>query len=227
MELEIGKCFIQRNPMWGRGVARINKRIQSSVLDFERIDATIIFTSAGLEVVEHNIQPDRIFTQTGYESVSQEVFDKLLSMTRMLNVAARAIVAKDADQLCTEPNGLPPIQGCMAAKTDNGYSVIQILEADPFLPKYKVERLTIASGLVGEITQLSVKQIMLDKYHPLPDKTFESLHELLSKTKEEVLHFLTMQQLLGNKTQQEYADEYARSMKNLLDGVYDVIDVHK
>ena len=142
MEIEIGQCYCRRNPLWGRDVVRINRQVQSSVLDFERFDVTIIKTSEGLELIEHQTLPLSIFANTGYEPIPEELFLKLFAMARMARAASQAkSLSLGAEQ--------------------------------------QVESLLREYGIIDDT----------------PAETF--------------------------------AQQYAQGMKNLLDGVYDMVDVHK
>ena len=142
MEIEIGQCYCRRNPLWGRDVVRVNRQVQSSVLDFERFDVTIIKTSEGLELIEHQTLPLSIFANTGYEPIPEELFLKLFAMARMARAASQAkSLSLGAEQ--------------------------------------QVESLLREYGIIDDT----------------PAETF--------------------------------AQQYAQDMKNLLDGVYDVVDVHK
>ena len=142
MEIEVGQCYCRRNPLWGRDVVRVNRQVQSSVLDFERFDVTTIKTSEGLELIEHQTLPLTIFANTGYEPVPEELFLKLFAMARMARAASQAkSLSLGAEQ--------------------------------------QVESLLREYGIIDDT----------------PAETF--------------------------------AQQYAQGMKNLLDGVYDVVDVHK
>jgi hypothetical protein len=142
MEIEVGQCYCRRNPLWGRDVVRVNRQVQSSVLDFERFDVTTIKTSEGLELIEHQTLPLSIFANTGYEPVPEELFLKLFAMARMARAASQAkSLSLGAEQ--------------------------------------QVESLLREYGIIDDT----------------PAETF--------------------------------AQQYAQGMKNLLDGVYDVVDVHK
>ena len=142
MEIEVGQCYCRRNPLWGRDVVRVNRQVQSSVLDFERFDVTIIKTSEGLELIEHQTLPLSIFANTGYEPIPEELFLKLFAMARMARAASQAkSLSLGAEQ--------------------------------------QVESLLREYGIIDD-------------------------------TPAEI-----------------FAQQYAQGMKNLLDGVYDVVDVHK
>ena len=142
MEIEVGQCYCRRKPLWGRDVVRVNRQVQSSVLDFERFDVTIIKTSEGLELIEHQTLPLTIFANTGYEPVPEELFLKLFAMARMARAASQAkSLSLGAEQ--------------------------------------QVESLLREYGIIDDT----------------PAETF--------------------------------AQQYAQDMKNLLDGVYDMVDVHK
>jgi len=142
MEIEVGQCYCRRNPLWGRDVVRVNRQVQSSVLDFERFDVTIIKTSEGLELIEHQTLPLSIFANTGYEPIPEELFLKLFAMARMARAASQAQnLSLGAEQ--------------------------------------QVESLLREYGIIDDT----------------PAETF--------------------------------AQQYAQGMKNLLNGVYDVVDVHK
>ena len=142
MEIEVGQCYCRRNPLWGRDVVRVNRQVQSSVLDFERFDVTVIKTSEGLELIEHQTLPLTIFANTGYEPVPEELFLKLFAMARMARAASQAkSLSLGAEQ--------------------------------------QVESLLRDYGIIDDT----------------PPELF--------------------------------AQQYAQGMKNLLDGVYDVVDVHK
>lgn len=142
MEIEVGQCYCRRNPLWGRDVVRVNRQVLSSVLDFERFDVTVIKTSEGLELIEHQTLPLTIFANTGYEPVPEELFLKLLAMARMARAASQAKnLSLGAEQ--------------------------------------QIESLLREYGIIDDT----------------PCETF--------------------------------AQQYAQGMKNLLDGVYDVVDVHK
>jgi hypothetical protein len=142
MEIEVGQCYCRRNPLWGRDVVRVNRQVQSSVLDFERFDVTIIKTSEGLELIEHQTLPLSIFANTGYEPIPEELFLKLFAMARMARAASQAkSLSLGAEQ--------------------------------------QVESLLREYGIIDDT----------------PAETF--------------------------------AQQYAQDMKNLLDGVYDMVDVHK
>ena len=142
MEIEVGQCYCRRNPLWGRDVVRVNRQVQSSVLDFERFDVTTIKTSEGLELIEHQTLPLTIFANTGYEPVPEELFLKLFAMARMARAASQAkSLSLGAEQ--------------------------------------QVESLLREYGIIDDT----------------PAETF--------------------------------AQQYAQDMKNLLDGVYDMVDVHK
>ena len=146
MEIEVGQCYCQRNPLWGRNVIRVNRELQSSVLDFERFDVTIIKTSEGLELIEHQTLPLTIFANTGYESVPEELFLKLLAMARLSRAASQA----------------------------NSTS----LERD-------------------------------------------------QKEHQQVESLLREYGIIDDTSPEVFAQQYAQGMMNLLDGVYDVVDVHK
>ena len=142
MEIEVGQCYCRRNPLWGRDVVRVNRQVQSSVLDFERFDVTMIKTSEGLELIEHQTLPLTIFANTGYEPIPEELFLKLFAMARMARAASQAkSLSLGAEQ--------------------------------------QVESLLREYGIIDDT----------------PAETF--------------------------------AQQYAQDMKNLLDGVYDMVDVHK
>ena len=142
MEIEVGQCYCRRNPLWGRDVVRVNRQVQSSVLDFERFDVTTIKTSEGLELIEHQTLPLSIFANTGYEPIPEELFLKLFAMARMARAASQAkSLSLGAEQ--------------------------------------QVESLLREYGIIEDT----------------PAETF--------------------------------AQQYAQGMKNLLDGVYDMVDVHK
>ena len=142
MEIEVGQCYCRRNPLWGRDVVRVNRQVQSSVLDFERFDVTTIKTSEGLELIEHQTLPLSIFANTGYEPIPEEIFLKLFAMARMARAASQAkSLSLGAEQ--------------------------------------QVESLLREYGIIDDT----------------PSEIF--------------------------------AQQYAQGMKNLLDGVYDVVDVHK
>ena len=142
MEIEVGQCYCRRNPLWGRDVVRVNRQVQSSVLDFERFDVTTIKTSEGLELIEHQTLPLSIFANTGYEPIPEELFLKLFAMARMARAASQAkSLSLGAEQ--------------------------------------QVESLLREYGIIDDT----------------PAETF--------------------------------AQQYAQGMKNLLDGVYDMVDVHK
>ena len=142
MEIEVGQCYCRRNPLWGRDVVRVNRQVQSSVLDFERFDVTTIKTTEGLELIEHQTLPLSIFANTGYEPIPEELFLKLFAMARMARAASQAkSLSLGAEQ--------------------------------------QVESLLREYGIIDDT----------------PAETF--------------------------------AQQYAQGMKNLLDGVYDVVDVHK
>ena len=142
MEIEVGQCYCRRNPLWGRDVVRVNRQVQSSVLDFEHFDVTTIKTSEGLELIEHQTLPLSIFANTGYEPIPEELFLKLFAMARMARAASQAkSLSLGAEQ--------------------------------------QVESLLREYGIIDDT----------------PAETF--------------------------------AQQYAQGMKNLLDGVYDVVDVHK
>ena len=146
MEIEVGQCYCRRNPLWGRDVVRVNRQVQSSVLDFERFDVTIIKTSEGLELIEHQTLPLTIFANTGYEPVPEELFLKLLAMARLSRAASQA----------------------------NSTS----LERD-------------------------------------------------QKEHQQVESLLREYGIIDDTSPEIFAQQYAQGMKNLLDGVYDVVDVHK
>ena len=123
-------------------MVRVNRQVQSSVLDFERFDVTMIKTSEGLELIEHQTLPLTIFANTGYEPVAEELFLKLFAMARMARAASQAkSLSLGAEQ--------------------------------------QVESLLREYGIIDDT----------------PAETF--------------------------------AQQYAQDMKNLLDGVYDMVDVHK
>ena len=226
MDIKPGKCYGQRNPLWGRGVIKVNRQVRSSVLDFERYDVTAVYTTAGIELVEHNIQPATIYTETGYEEVSEELFLKLRAMARMTAASAKAML-KGCD-LDTPAPTTSPIAGVMACRTQQGCSVVRVLEADPLLPSYKVERLTADTGLVYETRQLSVKQLTLDGYRHIPDTVWSNLYALWQKTASAVELLLTAHHMMTGETDgTQLAEDYARGMQRLLGGVYDVVDVHK
>ena len=222
--IEEGRCYGQKNPMWGRGVMKVNRQVRSSVLDFERFDVSIVHTSAGLELVEHDIQPATIFTHTGYEPVSEELFHKLRAMTSVLRTAAGARLTGDEGSM---EKDLRDIGGIMACRTDRGWLVIRILEADRFLPRYRVDRFTIASGLVREECSLSVKQITLDGYRRIEESVWEALVSLWEKACRETEELLRAHGLIDGTAARQFAEEYSQGMNRLLNGVYDVIDVHK
>ena len=142
MEIEVGQCYCRRNPLWGRDVVRVNRQVQSSVLDFERFDVTTIKTSQGLELIEHQTRPLTIFASTGYEPVPEELFLKLFAMARMARAASQAK--------------------------------------------------SLSLGAEQQVESL------LREYNIIDDTPAET-----------------------------FAQQYAQGMKNLLDGVYDVVDVHK
>ena len=146
MEIEVGQCYCRRNPLWGRDVVRVNRQVQSSVLDFERFDVTIIKTTEGLELIEHQTLPLTIFANTGYEPVPEELFLKLLAMARLSRAASQA----------------------------NSTS----LERD-------------------------------------------------QKEHQQVESLLREYGIIDDTSPEVFAQQYAQGMKNLLDGVYDVVDVHK
>ena len=142
MEIEVGQCYCRRNPLWGRDVVRVNRQVQSSVLDFERFDVTTIKTSEGLELIEHQTLPLSIFANTGYEPIPEELFLKLFAMARMARAASQA-------------------------------------KSHSLGAEQQVESLLREYGIIDDT----------------PAETF--------------------------------AQQYAQDMKNLLDGVYDMVDVHK
>lgn len=88
--IEIGQCYCRRNPLWGRDVVKVNRQVKSSVLDFERYDVTLIRTTGGLQLVEHEILPLTVFQHTGFVPVSEQLFLKLHAMARMQRAAQAA-----------------------------------------------------------------------------------------------------------------------------------------
>ena len=150
--IEVGHCYCRRNPMWGRDVVRVNRQVQSSVLDFERFDVTIIKTSEGLELIEHQTLPLTIFANTGFEPVPEELFLKLLAMARLVQAASQA--------------------NTLSQETDHKDS-------------------------------------------------------LSAKTQQQVETLLRDYGVIDDTPSEIYAQQYAQGMKRLLDGVYDVVDVHK
>ncbi len=153
MEIEVGQCYCRRNPLWGRDVVRVNRQVQSSVLDFERFDVTIIKTSEGLELIEHQTLPLTIFANTGYEPVPEELFLKLFAMARLARAASQA------------------------------------------------------------------------KSHSLGGDQREQ--EPCSNIQQQVESLLRDYGIIDDTPPEIFAQQYAQGMKNLLDGVYDVVDVHK
>lgn len=226
LEIEVGHCYCQRNPLWGRGIARINRQVHSSVLDFERFDTTLIFTSNGLEVQEHQIQPATIFTHTGYEPIDEGLFHKLFAMAKMVKAAACAKLATCHEPIETNEQA-PGIEGYMASKHNNDYAVISIMSHDSLLTNYKVERFDFSSGLKQEECELSAQRIIQEQYYPIQESTFVAIKDLWTKTQQEVDTLLRNYHVIDDTPMQSYAEAYARGMKNLLDGVYDVVDVHK
>lgn len=225
LEIEVGHCYCQRNPLWGRGIAKINRQVHSSVLDFERFDASLILTTNGLELQEHQIQPATVFTHTGYEPVAEELFHKLLAMTKMVKAAAYAQVVVYQDL----PQSNAPVQTIeeyMAKKNDNNFSIIGTKE-EPTLKHYQAERFDLAKGLKREECQLTAEQIMQEGYKPIQKSTFLAIKDLWTKTRQEVDSLLRSYGIIDDTPMQTYAEAYAKGMKNLLDGVYDVVDVHK
>ncbi len=225
MEIEVGHCYCQRNPLWGRGIAKINRQVHSSVLDFERFDTTLILTTNGLELQEHQIKPATIFTHTGYEPIEEEVFLKLLTMTKMVKAAAHAQIATYQDLLKCESS--QAIEEYMANKDDNGYSIIGITAKDPILNNYKIESYDLSKGLKREECLLSEEQIKQKGYHPIYQSTFLAIKSLWTKTQQDVDVLLRNYGIIDDTPMQSYAEAYAKGIKNLLDGVYDVVDVHK
>lgn len=234
MEIEVGHCYGQRNPLWGRGVVKINRQLQNSVLDFERFDASFVFTSAGLEFEEHNTQSANLLQSTGYIPVEEALFDKLRALTRTVNAAARArmTIALGTNPVATDkasPSPIPLEVGTVAAtRTDSGFSLIKVTSFDNFLPKARVEHFTIATGLVREETAYSVKQITLDGYQPVETSLFDAITGLWQTTQRTVDALLHQYGLIQEgDTAEDYAEQYAKGMTSLLNGVYDVVDVHK
>ncbi|MBO4754502.1 MAG: hypothetical protein J5543_07885 [Bacteroidales bacterium] len=162
MEIEVGQCYCRRNPLWGRDVVRVNRQIQSSVLDFERFDVTIIKTTEGLELLEHQTLPLTIFANTGYEPVPEELFLKLFAMARIARAASQA--------KCQMP--------------------------ETYTPSLKRDQQELSPGR-GHREQERVENLLRE-------------YGIIDDTPAEI-----------------FAQQYAQGMKNLLDGVYDVVDVHK
>ncbi len=224
LEIEVGHCYCQRNPLWGRGIARINRQVHSSVLDFERFDATLILTTNGLELQEHQIQPATVFAHTGYEPIDEELFHKLFAMTKIVKAAACAKMGQVSFDMNTQPKDIVEY---MAQKNNNGYSIIGIIEKDSILMNYKVEHFDISSGLKHEECQISEDQIMQDGYYPIQESIYLAIKDLWTKTQKEVDCLLRDYHVIDDTPMRHYAEAYARGMKSLLDGVYDVVDVHK
>ena len=162
MEIEVGQCYCRRNPLWGRDVVRVNRQVQSSVLDFERFDVTIIKTTEGLELIEHQTLPLTIFANTGYEPVPEELFLKLFAMARLARAASQA---------------------------------------------------------KSQMPETNTPSLEHDKQGTSPG------HD--TREQEQVESLLRDYGIIDDTSPEIFAQQYAQGMKNLLDGVYDVVDVHK
>jgi len=222
LEIEVGQCYCQRNPLWGRGVAKINRQVHSSVLDFERFDVSFILTTNGLELQEHQIQPATVFTHTGYELVEEELFHKLFAMTKMVKAAALAQMSS----FQTDSHDWT-IEECMACKRDNGYLILGNITVDSIPNKYTTERFELTQGLKREDCKLTAEQIKQEGYLPLPKSSFLTIKDLWTKTQLEVDSLLRNYGIIDDTPMHRFAEEYAKGMKSLLDGVYDTVDIHK
>lgn len=94
--MEAGKSYIQKNPLFGRKVIRIDK-LCDSVWDWQLCDATVVTIDKEPEIVKLRGAASSIYDHQGLEEIPDRVFRKVESLVKLLEVTIRVA---DDQQAC-------------------------------------------------------------------------------------------------------------------------------
>lgn len=94
--MEAGKSYIQKNPLFGRKVIRIDK-LRESVWDWQLCDATVVTIDKEPEIVRVRGAASSIYDHQGLEEIPDRIFRKIESLVRLLEATARVA---DDQQAC-------------------------------------------------------------------------------------------------------------------------------
>lgn len=89
MTLEAGKSYIQKNPLFGRKLIRIDS-IRESVWDWDLCDLTIVTIDKEPSIVKLKSAASSIYDHQGLIVIPEQVFFKAQSLARLYDAAQKA-----------------------------------------------------------------------------------------------------------------------------------------
>ena len=104
MLLEAGKAYIQKNPLFGRKVIRMD-RLRPSVWDWELCDATVVTLDKEPSVVRLKGVASSIYDHQGLEEIPDVTFRKIEALVKLLDATRNVVDAERASALRQETLG--------------------------------------------------------------------------------------------------------------------------
>lgn len=104
MTLEANRSYIQKNPLFGRKVLRID-RLRPSVWDWELCDVTVVTIDKEPEIVRLTSVASVVYDHQGLEEIPDRVFRKIEGLTKLLEASQRVADPEHAIVLRQETLG--------------------------------------------------------------------------------------------------------------------------
>ena len=104
MTLEAGRTYIQRNPLFGRKVLRID-RMRPSVWDWSLCDITLVTIDKVPEVVRLKGVASSIYDHQGLTEIDERTFRKVEAIVRLYEATVRVADEQRASALRQETLG--------------------------------------------------------------------------------------------------------------------------
>ena len=104
MALQQGKAYIQKNPLFGRKVLRID-RIRESVWDWDLCDVSLVTIDKEPSTLRLKGAASSIYDHQGLEEIPVRTFDKIFAMAKLLDAMQQSLDPQQAIVLRQETLG--------------------------------------------------------------------------------------------------------------------------
>lgn len=104
MTLEANKSYIQKNPLFGRKVIRID-RIRPSVWDWDLCDVTLVTIDKDPSIVQLRSVASSVYDHQGLEEIPDLVFRKIENLVKLYDAASQIVDDQQAIVLRQETLG--------------------------------------------------------------------------------------------------------------------------
>lgn len=104
--METGKSYIQRNPLFGRKVLRIES-MRESIWGWSLCDVSIVTIDKEPEIVRLRGVASSVYDHQGLAEIEDKVFSKIMSLARMYEVSAS--IADDTQRIALRQETLGKI----------------------------------------------------------------------------------------------------------------------